>query len=343
MNRQETVTELNSPSPWEALDIPSHHKESLRRTLQIASLLRQKDEAVQTDFEEDDPLTISVVNTVYDIPPQPGAYLIEREADPEFHHRIESSEFSLTPTILSGKVDSGHAVLPGVLTLYHSENDPQDKTEVSVAAKGFYKRSFMERLERVQTEVTISKLQEEAGELAFKTVAVVIAPAAYRGKYTDYSQHDLLLVTRLNESMTTLDNAPWQLGFKKDNLELAEEFVSALARFNTTIGKHGDAKVKNAAQSPEGKVSMIDFETSEILHYEDPLKAAEVVFVDLGTCFDSLEKRGFFSQEPHRVQEVLGKLAEVYLEYWSGFNATIQESVLRQASNLIESYNQKAA
>lgn len=293
--------------------IPERHQDSLNRTIRVSAMVGRE-------------LPVNQAETIDDLPRQPGAYVFTRPEGGESVEEIVDASFELEAKVLSGKIDSAHAVLPGKLRLDYGDSE----STIDVAVKNYEKRSFDENFERVKKEVAISALQEEAGELAFSTVAVVIAPPAYRGSGTDMEDYDVFLVTRLNEDMKTLDNAPWQRGFTEANLHLAEAAVNAIGRFNANIGIHNDAKIKNVAQTPTGQASMIDFETSEVRDMTDPMNARTATLVDLETLFDTLQQRGFFNQEPHRAHEVVEALAQNYLDNWVEASQEVQNAVYEE-------------
>jgi hypothetical protein len=306
-------SELLPDSP-ELQKIPAKHRESLIKTQRIAS-------EVGTE------LPVYEVQSPDAIEQIPGAYLFSNYVDTSSYDNIIATKFDLDIDVLSGKANSAHAVLPGMLGILYSENGVMSERRLPVAVKGFYKREFPDRFDRVQTEITASHIQSSLGELAFEPVAVVVAPPEYKGKTTVHNDYDLLLVSKLDESVKTLDNAPWQLGFTEANILAAEAAVTALGRFNASVGRHKDAKIMNVAQRPDGTTSMIDFETSQSMDRTNPSNAASVVHEDLSTLLDSLDKRGFFAQEKSKARAVLDNLGAAYLESWAGAQSSVQEAV----------------
>ncbi|HET9098445.1 MAG TPA: hypothetical protein VFN51_02395 [Candidatus Saccharimonadales bacterium] len=302
--------------------IPERYLQSLRRTEVIA-------ETVGTE------LPIRSVSSVYGIAPEPGMYVFGEQDSPR-EHDIKATRFTLEPQLLSGKIDSAHSVLPGTLSFLYIRNNRFAERHLNVAAKGYYKRNFADKFERIAAEVRTSHCQRARNEFVYDPIAVIIAPPEYKGKGTDEDDYDMLLLTKLNESATSLDNVPWTLGFQKSNLEAAEQAVHALGRFNTTIGCQGDAKIKNFIQCPSGKTSMIDFETFAGIDWEDSLSVATAVHVDLGKFLDSLMDLGFFAATPHRAREVADRLGQSYLEHWGSFGPDIQESVYEATVEVIE-------
>jgi|GEM_PF-3383316 len=272
-----------------------------------------------------------------DIPNEPGAYLFSDQVTVSRGGTIVAAMFDLDPKTLSGKIDSAHAVLPGKLSFLYLMGNKIAEGHRYVAAKGYYKRELEDRFRRMEAEIQISRSQKERGEIAFDPIAVVVAPPEYRGKQTDDSAYDLLLVTALDEGVTTLDNQPWQLGFDQANLQLAESAVDALGRFNTSTGMHGDAKVKNVAQGPSGQTSMIDFETSQTIDLEDPSSVATAVHEDLAKLFKSLGDQGFFGREPYRAREVLENLGEKYAGHWQSHSPAVQNVVYEAIISVVDS------
>lgn len=306
--------------------IPERHIAALQRSQRIAGMVGAR-------------LEVQVV-PAEDIPPHEGVYLIQGEVDAEAHDDITSTTFELEPFSLSGKIDSAHHVLPGKLSVAYDRRASKGRPNklLEIAAKGYYKRPFADSFARVKKEIAINKMQEETGEITFTPVAVVIAEPPYEGKGTDYTDYDIILVTRLEEAVTTLDNAAWQLGYTPGNLQAAEAAVDALARFNTHVGKHGDAKIKNVAQRPNGETSMIDFETSEVSDLSDPLVVADIAQKDVGLLFDSWLDRGFFTAQIESTYEVITKLSEIYLSHWTGSSEEVQDVVYQQILELSETY-----
>lgn len=307
----------------EGLQISEEHRVSLQRTLRIANLVGKG-------------LLIHVVEDENEIPDVPGAYLIEGAVDTEDYQEIVQTDFEFKRVTLSGKADSAHAVLPGILRVHYLGKNNDKVIELDVAAKGCYKRTFEDNLDRVRREIHFSRELEDDGEIAFRPVAVVIAEPPTRGKGTDFNNYDVLLVTRLESAITTLDNVPWQKGLTETNVDTAEAAISALARFNTKNGYHKDSKIKNFAQNPIGKMSMIDFERSQAVDMKDPVEVTAMAHGDVGMFLDSIVNRGFFSQEPYKAHDVIRNLAETYLGHWTGSPDFIQDAVYAAVTEVSE-------
>lgn len=322
-----TTSLAEAPSGREPIGVeqlPQRHLESLRRTQDIASSVGSE-------------LQVHTIEPSDNIPSKPGVYVYGGQIDADKYHHVMGAKFDLEPKILSGKIDSAHAVLPGALSFVYIDEGKVTERQLSVAAKGYYKRELSDRLQRVATEVRISQLHEVWGEIAYTPIAVVVAPSEYQGNSSNSADHDILLITELDESSATLDNSPWHRGFDEANLELAEAAINALGRFNSSIGKHGDAKIKNVAQHPSGLTSMIDFETSAERDLSDSANVATVIHEDLTQMFSSLEDQGFFRNEPYRSREVLERLAQDYIGHWERFPALIQDTVFNTVTGVVDS------
>lgn len=305
--------------------LPKRYRDSLHTTQRIA-------EAVGSE------LIVRSVDAVDYIPPEPGVYLL-REDDATRYGKILATKFTLEPEILSGKTDSAHAVLPGMLSIVHYEKGGYAEKHIPVAAKLYNKRELADRFNRVAAEVAGSQLQAAWGEIAFQPIAVAVAPPEYQGKGTDPADFNILLVTKLDTSVASLDNAPWPLGFEEDNIELANSASAALGRFNSMLGMHGDAKIKNIAQRPDGKTSMIDMETFQGMPWNDEnlQGISTTVNEDFGTFLQSLAKAGFFSKEPFESKKVIDDLAQTYLEQWDHYSEKVQHFVAEQTFQVSES------
>lgn len=302
--------------------IPLKHRESLIRTQQIANMVGSE-------------LLVHKVDSLEDVPEVPGVYLLGDSATTTRNDKIMAAKFSLDTKTLSGKINSAHAVLPGSLGLLYLQNSVWSEKHMSVAAKGYFKRDFEDRFSRIKTEVKASEIQARNGEISFEPIAIVVAEPPYMGKSTS-QEYDLLLVTKLDESVTTLDNAPWQLGFNEANLGAAEAAASALGRFNTQVGMHGDAKDKNVGQRAMGQTSMIDFETSKAIDWDDPVGCATAVYEDFTKLLDSLVKQNFFSREPEKATAVMEALGDAYLAHWEKFPAEIQDAVYSAVASIAD-------
>lgn len=250
--------------------------------------------------------------------------------------KIKRLGFEVYEDMLSGKIESAHAVLPGVLTydVEVTNGEPVTKSACRpVAIKGYAKREFEERLDRVNKEISIIRQMMSIGEHGFSPVAVVIAPSYFN---KDGKGDSVFLLTELEDELFTLDNAQWHRGLDEEsNMRLLEKAVSALARFNRSIGKHGDSKLKNFIQSPDGQVSVIDFETST-QHAPDELEdsalVGDIAEGDISLFLKSLKDTGFFRRLPdHKIEGVLAQILETYAGHWSDGGEELQDAVLEAA------------
>lgn len=318
-----------APARGEKQEIFPAHQEALRRIQRVMS--RAAKELPVTQVTEINGNNIS---------PSPGVYIIMgpeggRSADGE----VSSIDFNLaSQQALSGRADSAHAALTGELTITY-EGFSSAVATVSVVAKDYHKRPIADSFERVRREVDFSRRQAMAGEITYEPIAVVVTGRPYGEGHTNSSQdYDIILMTRFVPSATTLDNAPWALGCQPENVAAAEAAVAALARFNTGVGLHGDAKIKNVAQLPDGRTSMIDFETSKLMDTREPIAAATVASQDFASLLDSLMARKFFTRQSDETVKVVSKLGEVYLDAWGKFSPEVQEAVINEVTAITDKY-----
>lgn len=309
-------------------------QERLRQSLELVQLFTR-----QAGHE----LPISAVRTADEIPDIPGVYVLsEGQEDP-----IRDTNFVLSPNLLSGTRDSGHAVVSGNMTIERRKNSqPQ---EIQVAVKCFMKRDPEERLQRARQEVRIMQQLAEEGELTFVPRCVVI------GNPNDGGRSCVAIMTEFDPSILSLDNHPWSAQ-TPENLSLALNATYALGRFNAGEPKqdgeiesrrpgryHGDAKIKNIAQDDLGMFGMIDFETSLEISAEDPVQASWCAISDLHKLLDSLKDRGFFPQEEHRREVIVGTLVEAYLDAWIGSPEDVQSAVLTACADVQSAFHEMHA
>lgn len=327
--RHEQVYIENSSNP----ELPVSHRDDYARAIAIASMVGEELDNKGNKFD------FTIVHNAEEIGEVPKINLFENDfIGLDRYQEIDEVNFEANPKSLSGRVDAAHAVLPGVLTVSYENSGPEENVNIPVVIKGSFKREFSDRFERLRKEIKISQLQRESGEIAFQPIAAVIAPPVNPGGRSRVPQNEILLLTLYEESAVSMDNAPWSLGFTEDNLEAAERAAAAIGRFNRTIGLHGDAKIKNIVQKPDGSTSMIDFETSEIRPIDDPVEARHIVSIDLGLFFDSLSERGFLSSEPWRALEVLEALADAYLAQWKDVSEEVEEAIYDEVVEVVEHY-----
>lgn len=244
----------------------------------------------------------------------PGMYVLDPRLTEAGY--IEGTEFEVEPRMLSGAADSAHAVLSGYLAVeYGGKVD-----KVDIAAKAYQKRSFEDRFARVRQEVLVTRRMADEGELALAPVAVAIGP--------EDQGRPVVLFTRLVEDLYTLDNNPWNRGAGNPaNARNATLAAEALGRFNSYGLQHGDAKIKNVASSTDGRVGMIDFETTKDFDVSNALQVAEAVHVDFGLLLSSLQAKGMFTPRYDQygyqtnaaaIKGTLDSMVDAYMRSWQG-------------------------
>lgn len=327
--RHEQIYLENSSNP----ELPASHRDDYARAISIASMVGEELD------NEGNKFNFAIVHSADEVGETPRINLFENDfVGFDRYQEIDEINFEANPKSLSGKVDAAHAVLPGVLTVSYENSGSEENTTIPVVIKGSFKREFSDRMERLRKEIKISQLQHEHGEIAFMPIAAVISPPVIPSGKSRLPQNEILLLTLYEESAVSMDNAPWSLGFTEDNLEAAERACAAIGRFNRTVGLHGDAKIKNIVQKPDGSTSMIDFETSEIVPVNSTVEARHIVSSDLGLLLDSLKERGFLASEPWRAIDVLEILGEVYMEQWENVSTEVEEAVYDEVVSVVEQY-----
>jgi hypothetical protein len=251
------------------------------------------------------------------IPRESGVYLFPDYDDPE--NPIIDTTFEENPRLLSGRADSAHSVLTGVLS---SMTQSGEKRVVDVAVKCSLKRTPEERFERAVKELSIMADLYQKGELAFKPIALAVAP--------DHAPMDgkLVLVSRFDGTINTMDNLPWGRGIDDpSNVEAAIAAAEAVGRFNAVLGYiHKDAKIKNVATSAHPvKTGLIDFETSERIDPTISSVAAGAAHEDFDLLVASLAKKGFFRHPD--AKEVLREMADAYLSQWIEYDSRVFDGV----------------
>lgn len=242
-------------------------------------------------------------------------------------------KFTYRPRV-RGVADSAHTVLMGNIT---SHNNP----DMSVAAKHYNKRTFEDRLNRVNKECEVMLMMKRASVPTIEPIAVIVD----RNGDTD----TILLLTKEDPSLITLDNNPWGLGMTDENIDAATRAANALGRFNVFGICHNDAKIKNVASSgkrrSERTTNMIDFETAEIFDIADPVACAAAAQTDLTTLINSLQKKGLFPDNYDgkvnnslAIGNTLIQIFDKYLEAWTGVNSDIQTAVYNAAHEVIEGF-----
>ncbi len=266
---------------------------------------------------------IPVLSGERGIQEMPGLYVI----DPEVRAKggIRAASFQVEPKMLRGAADSAHAVLAGDMSVTY---DSGQVSTTQVAAKCFLKRDFLERMDRVQREVSITQTLAARGDLALAPIAVAVAPA-------NVADQAIILFTRLQEGLYTLDGNPWGRGLTPRNIAIATAAAGAVGHFNAQGGEHKDAKIKNVATLPFGQAGMIDFETSGWFDPTDPAQAATAAHADLGLLMDSLGQKGLFRSRSYgtrdQSEEIAAAVRDIcergYLPAWQSAPADVQLAV----------------
>lgn len=257
---------------------------------------------------------------------EPGIFVLSKHLGTE--QQIVDTTFDLKKMLLSGAADSAHSVIAGDLAIDYQNGERHD---VSVAAKCYAKRTKAERFQRAMREVTIMEDLQNRGELTLEPIAVAIA---HDQGATD---GEVVLLTRYNPNLLSLDNIPWGRGVTDPtNVQNAIIASQALGRFNARLGyRHGDGKIKNAAVEYGRGAGMIDFETSRVFDVHDPIEASVTALDDFGLFIDSLEKKGFLKRDGLReTRDVINILGEEYLTEWSDASDAVQSAVAEQVTSL---------
>lgn len=233
---------------------------------------------------------------------------------------FEAMDFRIQSGVArSGMVDAAHAV--PVIEM-HAAESPVLEVAAKHSAAG--RRSFGDRIERAQKEVTISKEMIERGLPAFAPLAVAVTPPMGHE-----SEGDVILFTQFEPGIFSLDNHPWGRGLTPENAAVAKKAMRALGDFNVFGYRHSDAKIKNAAQVEHGgAVGMIDFETVEHIDPTNPAEVMEAVHWDCVEMISSLSKRGYFNGL--RQQEALDDLNQAYASAWEHSSPEVQHAVTAQ-------------
>lgn len=268
--------------------------------------------------------------------PEPGVYLL----DPTMAEQggIKDAKFQFDQRMLSGAADSAHAVIAGNLEVFHRGGLT---TNTPVAAKCYQKRPFEERFDRAQREVAVMRDMSRRGELALEPVAVAVAPD--RG-----GEDAIVLLTRFNDELYTLDSNPWGRGPTPANIDNAVLAAGALGRFNQMGYVHRDSKIKNVASVVGKGVGMIDFETTDPIDPNDPVQAGDAAYTDLDYMVSSLADKGLFTRRQNRnftdnspeIVTAVQSVCDAYLMAWADAAPEVQDSVydvtLQVANNITQ-------
>jgi hypothetical protein len=226
-------------------------------------------------------------------------------------------------------MDSAHAVLAGDLfTDYVSGH----KSQTEIAAKCYVKREYADRMTRAEREVNMTRVAARAGELALDPVAVVVCPERFENGA-------VVLLTRWDEDLYTMDNMPWGRGLSPANVENAKTASRVLGSFNASGRMHGDAKIKNVASHAGTQSGMIDFETTALFDSMDPIQASDTAYEDFGKLTASLKKKGFFKPKQPKaddVRNVLHDMGMTYLEAWQDASPDVEGAVFNSITDIID-------
>jgi hypothetical protein len=275
-----------------------------------------------------------------DVSEQQGIYLLDASVIEK--GRIKDTAFDFRKKMLSGAADSAHAVIAGDLQVDYASG-LSETTEI--AAKCYQKRTFADRLTRARKEVETTKFMQQHGEITLDPVAVAIAPENVSGGA-------VVLLTRFQEGLYTLDNTPWNRGPNRGNTANAIAASNALGRFNSRGRAHNDAKIKNVAASSDGRVSMIDFETCELFDTNQPIEAASAAHADFGLLVESLVDKGMFRPRMDKrtfadnlpqIKSTLNAMGESYFANWSNAPFATQELVYDMICTVIDNVVQQSA
>lgn len=261
---------------------------------------------------------------------QPGIYWLqptERNIS-----NIESASFDFSLSDLSGAADSAHAVLPGMLSI----ESGLEVTFYDVVAKCYITRTHADRADRALRELRFMQQMEQDGELTTSPLALVVAP------HSDTTAGEIVLLTKLNPTLKTLDNLPWSKSVEDESLrENAIHAAGALGHFNALGLRHGDSKIKNVAQTESGQIGMIDYETTSQYDMHNLEDVKLTVFKDLQLFLHSLQKKGFFGrsgsfQPALLVQEVADEILTTYIEQWATCEEAVQSIVTETALVILD-------
>jgi hypothetical protein len=281
-----------------------------------------------TQMVNEGELPIRFVDSSDEISASPGIYWLDRNTDTE---AIEDVNFTFMPENLSGAADSAHAIVPGKLTTKKNDSTVSD---MMVVCKCYSKREFPDRLARALQEVHVMQRLSTSGILTIEPIAVAIAP--WVG-----TKGEVVLITRQNLRLITLDNLPWAQKLMPQNIANAKDGARAVSEFNKLGFIHYDAKVKNVAQDEEGHMAMIDFETAREIDLTAPQEVALATYTDFSKYLDSLWKKGFFGTSKRHtnaslLREVVGEIQAAYLDVWAQDDDKIAEQVLMAVENATE-------
>lgn len=269
---------------------------------------------------------------------EPGLHVIDETTRKKGD--IVHANFTVEPTMLRGAADSAHAVLAGEMQVTYADGGAGATV---IAAKSYgSKRSFEDRLTRVQREVTISKYMASMGELALEPIAVAVAPPTV-------ADNAVVLFTRLDSGLYTLDSTPWGRGLTRHNVAIAGTAALAVGHCNALGIEHNDAKIKNVGSLSSGKVGMVDFETSRQINASNPAEAQSAAYADFGLFTKSLEDKGFFQgrgdtyNQGKQVVDAVRTMCDGYLSAWQDSPPEVQLAVMEVVQDIGQQYASKHA
>lgn len=284
---------------------------------------------------------LPVVSGEHGVNEMSGLYVLDEETRQKGD--MVHAEFAIEPTMLRGAADSAHAVLAGKMTVKYADGSV-GVTEV--AAKCYSKRDFSERLDRVRREVEFTEEMRSHGELALDPIAVAVAPP-------NVADGAVVLFTRLDEELYTLDSNPWGRGLTSQNIGVAVAAAQTVGHCNAKRGiRHEDAKIKNVGSRTSGELGMVDFETSHRFDPANPAEAQVAAHADFGLLMKSLDDKGFFrvrgNADVHTQSQVIAGAVRAicesgYLSALEGATPEVQSAVMDVVHDIGQHYvNERA-
>jgi hypothetical protein len=239
-------------------------------------------------------LPVTPMPEIAELDTTPGVYFVDNgEADVQ----VTGAKFEFVERNLSGAADSAHAAIPGDLLIEAADGT---ESKVTVVAKCFSKRDEDDRLVRIKHELTTMRAMQENDALTIDPIAVAMSNID--------GEKQMILLTRYNPSLTTMDNLGWGRGLSdRGNVSNAILGAHALGQFNALGFEHRDAKVKNVAQDETGKVGMIDYETSVPFDLTNEFSVNSAAYTDFSVYLDCLSRKAFLdTRAKESLQQILG-------------------------------------
>ncbi|HSD55834.1 MAG TPA: hypothetical protein VLA92_01640 [Candidatus Saccharimonadales bacterium] len=263
---------------------------------------------------------------------EPGVYLLDAQV--AAGGPIREAGFTFEERMLSGAADSAHAVIAGELAIKYGSGK---EFTCGIAAKCYEKRTFEERYARAGREIEVMRDMQQRGELGLDPVALAVMQSG--------GDRSVVLLTRFNNRLYTLDNNPWGRGTTEHNVSNATEAAGALGRFNAMGYMHRDAKIKNVASVAGRGVAMIDFETTDPIDATNPVEAANAAHTDLEYMMGSLADKGLFRLRQNRAgagnsDAIVGAIQKIcedgYLPAWENASNEVQTAVYDVVAGVAE-------